>query len=335
MFDYVISARGIKQGKFTAEPGDVLYLKVPRSAKITAPSMKIDPKTWMDEVRDLADGVAGNNAMSTSDDGDVLMFVHGYNNGIDVVLQRQRQLQADLSAEGWRGIVVAFDWPSGNSTLNYLEDRGDAAAVAGQMVTHGIAPMAIGQLNGCKTNVHLLGHSTGAYVIVEAFAAAQKHGALFKTPWRVAQCAFIAGDVSAGSLAANSDWARPMYERVMRLTNYSNPFDQVLGVSNAKRLGTAPRAGRVGLPADLHSKSIDVNCGSYFQSLNPKTATYFGTFNHSWHIGNRVFARDLAMTLEGSIDRHALPTRATREGRLTLVTGQRPKFQKWWHMTGS
>jgi esterase/lipase superfamily enzyme len=260
--------------------------------------------------------------------------VHGYNNDIGVVLQRQRRLQADLRAEGWRGIVVAFDWPSDNKTLNYLEDRADAAAVASQLVTHGIAPMAIGQLSGCKTNVHLLGHSTGAYVIVEAFATAQKHGALFKTPWRVAQCAFIAGDVSSGSLAADSDWAQPMYERIMRLTNYSNPFDQVLGISNAKRLGTAPRAGRVGLPNDLHPKSVNVNCGPYFQTLNPKTATFFGTFNHSWHIGDRVFARDLAMTLEGAIDRNALPTRATVDGGLTLIDGHRPKFQKYWHMTG-
>lgn len=38
-----------------------------------------------------------------------------------------------------------------------------------------------------------------------------------------------------------------MFGRILRLTNYRNGFDDVLGVSNAKRLGTASHAGRVGL----------------------------------------------------------------------------------------
>ncbi len=38
-----------------------------------------------------------------------------------------------------------------------------------------------------------------------------------------------------------------MFRRIMRLTNYQNGFDDVLGASNAKRMGVEPRAGRVGL----------------------------------------------------------------------------------------
>ena len=116
-------------------------------------------------------------------------------------MRRQRQLQADLAAEGWHGVVVAFDWPSDNSTLNYLEDRSDAAAVAVKLVADGVTLLAKGQESGCKTNVHLIGHSTGAYVILEAFAEAQKLKFLYRSEWRVAQCVFIGADVSAASLS--------------------------------------------------------------------------------------------------------------------------------------
>jgi hypothetical protein len=121
-----------------------------------------------------------------------------------------------------------------------------------------------------------------------------------------------------------------MFKRIMRLTNYSNPFDAALAVSNAKRLGTARRAGRSGLPANANAKAVNVNCGEYFQTLDPDQSTHFGTFNHSWHIGNRVFARDLAMTVEGAIDRHALPTRKVENGELVLQDKPRPTHMAKW-----
>lgn len=326
---YVISTRAARKGAFVPEPGEVLYLQVPAAARATAPAMAIDEAKWVAKVRARA-RVLGDGERILSPEGDVLVFVHGYNNDPAIVLDRQRRLQKDLAAERWRGVVVSFDWPSDNSTLNYLEDRSDASKVAVRLVSGGIAVLARGQAAGCRTNLHVIGHSTGAYVMLEAFAEAQKVGELFKSDWRVAQVAFIGGDVSSKSLAADSEWAKPMYDRIMRLTNYSNPFDQVLAVSNAKRLGTAPRSGRVGLPDSPHPKSVNVDCGPYFATLDPGKQTFFGTFNHSWHIGNRVFARDLAMTLEGAIDREAIPTRRQEGGRLVLTDRPRPAHEANW-----
>jgi pimeloyl-ACP methyl ester carboxylesterase len=330
--DYVVCTRSVRQNAFTPEPGATRFLRIPPSASIASPKhMAVndaDVDAWFSEVRGLADG--DENPYSVSPTGDVLVFIHGYNNDLDIILKRQRRLAADLRAEGWRGVVIGFDWPSADSTLNYLEDRADAAAVAEAMVRDCIARLAVGQEQGCQTNLHLIGHSTGAFVIMEAFSAAQKRGRLFRSPWRVGQVAFIGGDVSSASLSKTDQWAAPMYSRIMRLTNYSNPFDKVLGVSNAKRLGVAPRAGRVGLPEDAHPKAVDVDCGPYFATLDPGKCDFYGTFNHSWHIGNRVFARDLAMTLEGGIDRKAIPTRNFREGRLRLQDAPRPRHQKAW-----
>ena len=48
-------------------------------------------------------------------------------------------LQQTLTAAGWRGLVVGFDWQSANSTLNYLEDRQDASSVSTQLVDQALA----------------------------------------------------------------------------------------------------------------------------------------------------------------------------------------------------
>jgi pimeloyl-ACP methyl ester carboxylesterase len=281
---------------------------------------------WLDEVCGLADGDANPNSISPK--GDVLVFVHGYNNSLATVLERQRRLTSDLEAEGWRGLVIGFDWPSEDNTLNYLEDRSDAAAVAVELVRKGVAVVAAGQKKNCVTNIHLLGHSTGAYVIMEAFVQAEKDGDLFRSDWRIGQVAFIGGDVSAASLSGTDNWSGPMFRRIMRLTNYSSYFDAVLGISNAKRLGVAPRAGRVGLPPDAHSKAVNVNCSTYFAGKDAANAAGGGiSYTHSWYIGDRVFARDLAMTIEGAIDRHGLPTRRSESGQLFLRDAPRPAFQ--------
>lgn len=329
MPNFILSARAVSKGEFVPEPGKPHFLEVPEGKPITADEkFRHKPQDWLERVQDLADGKADRRIAET---GDVLVFVHGYNNSLEEIRQRHELLQSDLAAEGWRGVVVSFDWPSGEKTLNYLEDRADAAETAHYLVSSGIGLIIKGQARGCQTNVHLLGHSTGAFVIMEAFIAAEKKGEFYKNDWRIGQVAFIGGDVSARSLNADSQWAEPMFRRVMRLTNYQNGFDDVLGVSNAKRLGTAPRVGRVGLTAGAHPKAVNVDCSDYFSALDPAAQpNKVGWWNHSWHIGNRLFARDLAMSLEGRIDRNYVPTREQRNGRLVLRDAARPPHEAKW-----
>lgn len=324
-----------KNGLFLEEPGNTTFLKVATAENEYSIRNAISKERWTKSVIAAADGQEDEITGST---GDILFFVHGYNNDLKTVLWRTRTLQESLSSQGWKGLVVGFDWPSANSTLNYLEDRYDASRVSQRLVEEALQIVVNAQFptdpktKSCTINVHLLGHSTGAYVIMEAFANASKKGELFKKPWRIAQVAFIGADVSSDALNSDSDWAAPMYERIFRLTNYSNKFDKVLGVSNMKRLGTSPRAGRVGLPSGIPAKVVNVDCSDYFKSKDPKQSKFTGTFNHSWHIGDSVFALDLALTLEGDIDREVIPTRRHGLGGLCLVGGQtRPEFQDGWN----
>ena len=330
--NFIICTRDAdKRGRFRSEPGPTRFLRVPKGVRKYDTSCEIKSRDrWRLAVRAAADGVEDDITGTT---GDVLVFVHGYNNTLDAITWRTEALQDSLKAQGWKGVVIAFDWPSNNSTLNYLEDRSDASEVAERMVTDSIELLLEAQndtKNPCKLNIHLLGHSTGAYVIMEAFAQAQKQGTLYRSDWRVAQVALIGGDISADSLAINSEWSKPLFDRSVRLTNYSNHHDKVLGVSNAKRLGTSPRVGRVGLPTNPHPKSVNVDCSEYFETKDPGSSTFNGTFNHSWHIGDAVFALDLALTLEAGIDRNALPTRKDSGKGLVLQAGTRFPFQDAW-----
>lgn len=330
--NFIICTRDVdSRGRFVAEPGETRFLRVPKGARSYDPSHEMRSRErWRLAVRAAADGVEDEITGTT---GDVLVFVHGYNNDMNAITWRTEALQTTLQAQGWRGVVIAFDWPSDNQTLNYLEDRSDAAEVANRMVGDAIELLVEAQddtENPCKINIHLLGHSTGAYVIMEAFNQAQKRGDLYRSHWRVAQVAMIGADIASSSLRTDSEWASAMFSRSVRLTNYSNRYDKVLGVSNAKRLGTSPRAGRVGLPGDAHPKAVNVDCSAYFTTKDPRHSTFDGTFNHSWHIGDPIFALDLALTLEGDIDRQALPTRERSADGLVLKAGQRPDFQAGW-----
>jgi hypothetical protein len=55
-----------------------------------------------------------------------------------------------------------------------------------------------------------------------------------------------------------------------------------------------------------------------------------GTWCHSWQIGNPVWTLDLAMTIEGRIDRNYLPTRNLLNDRLVLQPAARPEHENAW-----
>jgi esterase/lipase superfamily enzyme len=319
--DYIISTRNKKRGKnrFGSEPGPARYLKVPGN-QLPRPSHAIsNARAWADEVQQQS--LPGADPDANHPSGDVLIFIHGYNNDLSVVMWRHRKIRKGLEALGWKGAVVSFDWPSESSALNYLEDRQDARKTALMLVTHGIRLLTARQSNGCEVNVHLLAHSTGAFVIREAFDDADDHRGLAHHNWTVSQIAFIGADVAAKSMSKRDSKSSSIYRHCIRLTNYSNKYDKVLKLSNIKRVGVAPRVGRIGLPDDASDKAVDIDCSQYFKSITKPTSgnAFKGTWEHSWHIGNDVFFEDLYHTLRGDWDRHMIPTREqVSERRLKL-----------------
>lgn len=313
--DYVFCVRNQRAGAFGNEPGGVTFLAVPEDAAAPLPGHRIAKRAWVEAVTQRA--INGQNMVTRSLLGDILFFVHGFNTPQETMLARHRLLQAGLAAHGWDGAVVSFDWPCASSALNYLEDRTDAKLSALKLVDEGIASFARIQRPECEINMHILAHSVGAFVVREAFDDADDRPSVAHNAWSVSQTAFIGADVSSGSLAADNSKSSSLYRHTVRLTNYFNPFDAALSLSNVKRVGVAPRAGRIGLPPDPPDKAVNVDCGPHY-AIHKDTFETTGHPSHTWYFHDPLFLRDLAFTLNGKIDRGSIPTRVPGAGALIL-----------------
>jgi hypothetical protein len=311
MSDYVMSVRAVAGGAFVADVGPTRFLQVPTGQPLT-PAQAISAAAWYKAVRAAA--VWANSEGEAR--GDILFVVHGYNNSEIEVMQRHQRIKDGLTSLGFKGAVVSFDWPSDDKALAYLPDRHRAKVSALKLVSDGIAYLSGQQTPSCTINVHVLGHSTGAYVIREAFDDADDSG-MPNAAWNVSQLVFAAGDVSADSMSAGNSSSESLYRHCVRLTNYSSRHDQALDLSNVKRVGIAPRVGRVGLPGEAPPKAINVDCSDYYDELvSPSSTTHardqpagiVGYPSHSWYFGNRAFTTDLFAVLIGT-DRTVIPTR--------------------------
>ena len=124
--DYMLVARSKSADGFSNELGAVYFLGVPSDDDTLKFRHKMSPRAWRDAVLERASSGTRN----TQTTGDIVFYVHGYNNSQETVLERQRKLQRGLERNGFDGVVVSFDWPSADNVLNYLEDRHDAKKVS-------------------------------------------------------------------------------------------------------------------------------------------------------------------------------------------------------------
>lgn len=313
--DYVFCVRSVKSGAFTDEPGATHFLEVPANAGGVSPAQKITKRDWVARISEAAK----RGEINGEPTGDILFYVHGFNNSQAVMLERHRKLRAGLAAHGFDGVVVSFDWPSADSALNYLEDRKDAKQTALRLVDEGISSFAALQRPDCRINMHILAHSMGCYVVREAFDDADDRPAVAGRSWAVSQVMLVAGDVSESSLGAGNPKSSSLYRHCVRLTNYYNPLDGVLSVSGIKRVGVAPRAGRVGLPEVVPEKAVNLYCGAYYRAHKDEFDDDPISGAHRFYFDDATFMEDVYHTVEGQLDRHEIPTRVpTDQGNLAL-----------------
>ena len=310
MPDYLITVRAISNGIFSDRPGVTTFLKLQ-----DGDSAPFNPAQGMradDWVRQVIGGVIKTKDATGVLRGDVLVYIHGFNNSMTEVLKRHRILKRDLPAHAFNGTVISFDWPCYNTALAYVPDREEAKLTAFSLVRDCIWRVARMQSQlDCDINVHLLAHSTGAYVIQEAFDDADDRRAINSINWTVSQIALISGDISSISMSIGDADTESIYGHCVRLTNYSNGNDEVLQISNIKRVGIEPRVGRVGLPATAPASAVNIDCSLYYQAVIKPHAVGPGgiTTSHSWQFGDPVFTEDLAQTLNGNVDRGVITTR--------------------------
>ncbi len=312
--DYIFCARNVTNGEFGSNPGVTKFLEVPENARQHKPGMAIAKSAWFDKVMAIAETgrTPQGNPM-----GDVLIYIHGFNVALGLMLKRHRLIRKGLEALGYKGAVVSFDWPCAESALNYLDDRVDAKLTAIRLVTDAVAPFTRFQQQDCQISSHVLAHSMGAFVLREALDDADDRRAMVTTGWSLSQVMICSGDVSAESMGASAV-SSSLYRHCIRLTNYSNPYDAVLSISNAKRVGVSPRVGRIGLPASAPAKAVNVDVGIHYDENREKFADVVNS-DHAFYFSSPTFLKDVYLTLMGDIDRAAIPTRfADSSGRLHL-----------------
>jgi alpha-beta hydrolase superfamily lysophospholipase len=214
MLDYIVCARALKGGLFSSEPGPTRFLKVP-DQKNPATSLHVNKSAFLEEV------VGKPNAQKCQD---IVVYVHDYNVTQSDLIQRHRKIGSGLAMADYKGEFLSFDWPAKGNASNYLEDCSDARRVALQLVDDCITTFATWVKKGCTINLRLLAHSTGGFIIREAFDDADDRNSIAKTNWSVSQICFVAADVSFKDMVETSSNPNTLYHHCVRLTNYDNPL---------------------------------------------------------------------------------------------------------------
>lgn len=95
--------------------------------------------------------------------GPILIFIHGFNNLAPAAVTRYIAVRDGMSHAGGNVTVVCFDWASGDSGL-YNTDHATAVASGHYLVD------LIALINEFSTNINILTHSMGGYVVQNALA---------------------------------------------------------------------------------------------------------------------------------------------------------------------
>lgn len=326
--NFVISTRKVENSHFKPEPGKTRYLEVPDGEKPHPIKHIMGKKKWLKrlfkraKICEIKEG-----SYKGYSYGNILIFVHGYYNSPAFVMKRHNRLQKLLFKQGFKGAIVSYDWPSDSSAFNYDEDKDDAKQTAHNLVVDGINKiLAINKMrkNKCVHNVHLLGHSMGAYVIREAFYRARNMNKASIA--MVNQIVFISADIPQESLSAKNQKSKTMFCHSERVTNYQNIHDNILWLSSMNDPAHRPVLGRSGTPVNAHKKVINVNAGEHWEKLKGDYFDVEGDWSHSWYFNkkDKTFAKDLVHTLAG---RTYMPTRKEENGEWSLVDPTEPKAE--------
>lgn len=310
--DYFFSVRGRDGDGYSNALASPKYLAVPKTADRLDRSHEVGLRQWLTDVQEAA-------CARPPAKGNILIFVHGFNTDQWDMLERHRLIRKGLDKQGYVGTVVSFDWPSDGTALGYVSDRRDARLAADCLFKHGITRLSAMQREDCEFNIHILAHSMGTFLVREAFDYADDDHKTAQKSWNVSQVALVAADISAKSMRKGSPKTSSLLRHATRVTSYFSPLDEILSISEVKRIGVSRRLGRVGLP-DAHSDKVyDVYCGAYYKAHKDEFEGGVSV-SHRWYFESDRFYEDLNHTLAGKLDRNEIPTRGpTTDGRLALI----------------
>lgn len=308
MPSFIMSVRSRRGDGYGNRIGSVKYLEIPDGGTLHR-QHELPRTKWMTRVQEEAGTMPG------ECNGNILFLVHGFNTEADEFMELHARIAAGLENQGYKGSIVGFDWPSDGNVLGYASDRLDARSAANPLMLHGIRPFALAQRPDCDVNLHVLAHSMGCFLVREAFDYADDDHRTAQHSWTVSQVALVAADISSKSMADNAANSRSLIRHSTRVTNYFSRHDEVLSISEIKRIGVSRRLGRIGAPDNRSEKIVDLDCSHFYQN-NPDL--HGRRRSHSWYFDAPEFYADLNAVLTSNLDRDVIPNR-TKSGDTHLL----------------
>lgn len=232
---------------------------------------------------------------------DLLIFIHGYNVSWRAAVGSALALQEMVNRPGMglphRGdaMVVLFSWPSDGSMLPfvaYKSDRTEAAA-SGYALGRALLKLRdyLAGLNRdeyCWSNINVLAHSMGNYVLQNALRRIEEHAGGGQLPRVFDQAFLCAPDVDETVLEPGEPMAK-LVQLSRETSVYHNRGDVALHISdytksNPDRLGS----NGVANPNTLHRSVHQIDCSKIVGGL----------IEHSYYLDGGI-NRDIRMSLDG------------------------------------
>ncbi len=207
--------------------------------------------------------------LNADPEGELLVFVHGFNVSFNEAARRTAQVSYDLE---FKGAPVLYSWPSRGEVGAYTVDE---ATVDGTW-RHFQGFLTDLALHTGAKRIFVLAHSMGSRVVARAINGMVESRDLSKLPV-FTQVVLAAPDIDTGEL---NQLAATLKSAAGRVTVYANSHDEAIKASS--KVHGAPRAG---------SSGHDMFLADGIDSVDA-TDTDTGFLQHSYY-ANLTLLRDL------------------------------------------
>ena len=225
------------------------------------------------------------NRLLSYSDGDIIIFIHGFNNNIEDAVLRTAQISYDLETiSNKQFIPMTYSWPSKNKIGEYLTDY----EAAEWSVPHLKEFLLDVYANSNGRNINVIVHSMGNQVFAKALSELFQE----KKDIKLNQVILAAPDIDAKIFMDN---IVPAIENsTNRTTVYMSNEDKAIFVSEKIRL-TEPRLGRhdKGLKDIINSHKIQKNKLNFI-SVPLTNFSSLLKLNHSYFAQDEIVIRDIS-----------------------------------------
>jgi uncharacterized protein YjbI with pentapeptide repeats/esterase/lipase superfamily enzyme len=214
--------------------------------------------------------------LGNTDNGQALVFIHGYNVSFEDGARRTAQIAYDL---GFDGPAILYSWASRGDPVLYTFDEATAEDTVPRLTKFLSTLLDLNELG----SVHLIAHSMGNRALVRALAALPARPSGSGRPF-VNHVVLTAPDIDAGVFLGICD---AVMRAAVSITLYASSNDKALHLS--KRFHGYPRAGEAGKRITIVDGINTIDASSLDTNL----------LGHSYFADHRSVLSDIFYLLRG------------------------------------